>query len=50
LDFVKRTKAVAFADGLLIAMKAECAKEAENLVNVEISKGRSNKIMFNEQR
>ena len=33
LDFGKRTKAIAFADDLLIAVKAETAKEAENFAN-----------------
>jgi hypothetical protein len=54
LDFGKRTKAVALADDLLIAIKAESAKEAENSANVEISKitkwAEDNKIMFNEQK
>jgi hypothetical protein len=54
LDFGKRTKAVAFADDLLISIKTESAKEAENFANVEISKitkwAEDNKIMFNEQK
>jgi len=54
LDFGKRTKAIAFADDLLIAVKAETAKEAENFANIEISKitkwAEDNKITFNEQK
>jgi hypothetical protein len=34
LDFGKRTKATAFADDLLIAVKVETAKEAENFANI----------------
>jgi len=53
LDFGKRTKAIAFADDLLIAVKAETAKEAENFANIEISKitkwAEDNKITFNEK-
>jgi hypothetical protein len=54
LDFGKRTKAAAFADDLLIAIKAESAIEAENFANFEIGKitkwAEDNKIMFNEQK
>jgi hypothetical protein len=38
LDFGKRTKAIDFADDLLIAVKAGTAKETENFANIEISK------------
>jgi hypothetical protein len=37
LDFGKRTKAIAFAHDLLIAVKVGTAKEAENFANIEIS-------------
>jgi hypothetical protein len=54
LDFGKRTKAEAFADDLLIAVKADTTKEAENFANIEISKitkwAEDNKITFNEQK
>ena len=54
LKFGKRTKAIAFADDLLIAVKAENVQEAENFANTEISKitnlAKDNKIMFNDQK
>jgi retron-type reverse transcriptase len=53
LDFGKRTKAIAFAGDLLIAVKAGTAKEAENFENIEIckiTKWAANKIKFNEQK
>jgi hypothetical protein len=54
LDFGKRTKAIAFADDLLITVRAKTVREAENFANVEISKisnwAKDNKITFNEQK
>jgi hypothetical protein len=54
LDFGKRTKAIAFADDLLIVVKAGTAKEAENFANIEISKitkwAADNKIKLNEHK
>jgi hypothetical protein len=54
LEFGKRTKAIAYADDLLIAVKAEMVREAENYANIEISKitkwAKDNKITFNEQK
>jgi len=54
LEFGKRTKAIASADDLLIAVKAETVREAENYANIEISKitkwAKDNKITFNEQK
>jgi len=38
LEFGKRTKAIAFADNLLIAVRAENVREADNFANIEISK------------
>ena len=38
LDFKKQTKEIAFADDLLIAMKAESIREAENIINIEMNK------------
>ena len=54
LEFMKQTKAIAFADDLLIAMKAESIREAENITNIDMNKismwARNNKINFNEQK
>ena len=54
LEFGKRTKAIAFADDLLIAVRAENVQEAENFANIEISTitiwARDNKITFDEQK
>ena len=54
LKFGKRTKAIAFADELLIAVRAESVIEAENFANTEISRiknwAKNNKITFNEQK
>jgi len=54
LEFRKQTKAIAFADDLLIAVKAEGIREAENITNIEMSKisnwAHNNKINFNEQK
>jgi hypothetical protein len=38
LEFGKRTKATAFADDLLIAVRAGNVREAENFAKIEISK------------
>jgi hypothetical protein len=38
LDFRKQTKTIAFADDLLIAVKAESIREAENITNIEKNK------------
>jgi hypothetical protein len=37
LEFGKRTKAIAIANDLLIAVGAETVQEAENFANIEIS-------------
>ena len=54
LHYGKHTKAIAFADDLLIAVRAENVKEAENFANIEINKitnwAKENKINFNEQK
>ena len=54
LEFRKQTKAIAFADDLLIAVKAEGIREAENITNIEMSKisnwAHNNKISFKEQK
>ena len=47
-------KAVAFADDLVIMIKAKSIREAENIANVELSKisawAVNNKIRFNEHK
>jgi hypothetical protein len=51
LEFKKQTKAMAFADDLLLAVKAESIREAENITNMEMGKisiwAKNNKINFN---
>ena len=51
-QYTKHTKVVAFADDLVVMIKAESVGEAENIANVEISKiaqwARGNKLRFNE--
>jgi hypothetical protein len=37
-DFRKQTKAIAYADDLLIAVKTESIREAENITNIEMNK------------
>ena len=54
MEFRKQTKAIAFADDLLIAVKAESIREAENITNMEMQKilswAKNNKINFNEHK
>ena len=54
LEYGKRTKAIAFADDLIIAVRVETVREAENHANVEIRKmsdwAKGNKITLNEQK
>jgi len=54
LEYGKRTNAIAFADYLIIAIRAETVREAENHANIEIRKmsnwAKGNKIIFNEQK
>jgi hypothetical protein len=51
---MKQTKAVAFADGLIIVVKSKSIKEAENITNLEMTKiskwAKNNKINFNEHK
>jgi len=51
---MKQTKAMDSAYDLLIAVKAESTREAENVTNIEMNKtliwARINKIKFNEQK
>jgi hypothetical protein len=50
----KQTKAITFANDLLIAAKTENVREAGNITNIEINKilnwAKNNKINFNEQK
>ena len=54
LKYTNHTKAVAFADDLVIMIKAESIREAENIANVELSKisawAVNNKIRLNEHK
>jgi len=54
LEFREQTKAIAFADDLLIAVKAESIREAENIANIEINIiltwAKNNKINFSKQK
>jgi hypothetical protein len=51
---MRRTKAVAFADDLILAIRGETVSEAENFSNLEMSKitawSKSNKVSFNEEK
>jgi hypothetical protein len=51
---MKQTKTLAFADDLLIAVKAQGIREAENITNIEMNKismwAQNNQINFNEQK
>jgi hypothetical protein len=38
LNFTTSTKAVAFADDLLLAIKGETVSEAENIANIDLGK------------
>ena len=54
IKFTHHTKAIAFADDLVIMAKAESIPEAENITNAELSKistwARENKLQFIEQK
>jgi hypothetical protein len=51
---MKRTKVVAFADDLIIAMRGESVRAMENYVNIELSKinvwAKNNKTLFNDKK
>ena len=50
---MKRTKAVAFADDLILAIRSETIREAENISLLEMRKitwPKNNKINFNEEK
>jgi len=54
IQYTKHTKVVAFADDILIMIKAETVGEAENIANVKMDKilkwAKDNKIRFNEEK
>ena len=54
IQFTHHTKVIAFADDLVIMTTVESIPEAENIMNVELSKisdwARENKHQFNEQK
>jgi hypothetical protein len=54
LQYKQHTRAIAFADDLLIMIRAESIGEAENNANIEMDKiakwARDNKINFNEEK
>jgi hypothetical protein len=54
IQFTKSTKALAFADDLILAIRNETIRAAENISNIEMSKitawSRNNKINFNEDK
>jgi len=53
-NYQKQTKMIAFADDLLMAVKAESIREAENIANIEVGKitawAKNNKINFSESK
>ena len=53
IQFTKCFKAVAFADDLILAIRNETIRAAENISNIEMSKitawSRNNEINFNEE-
>jgi hypothetical protein len=54
LNYMPRTKVVAFADDLLLAIRGESVRAVENYANVELSKitlwSKNKKIIFNEEK
>ena len=54
MEFRKQTTTIAFAEDLLIAVKAKGIREAENITNIKMNKisilAKNNKIDFNEQK
>ena len=54
LKFTERTKAIAFADDLILAIRAKRVSEVENFSNLELTKitawSKSNKIIFSEEK
>ena len=54
MNFAKWTRAIAFADDLLLAVKAANVAEVENFTNMEMIKitkwSKENKLNFNDQK
>ena len=54
MKYAKRTRAIAFADDLLIAVKAATVAEVENFRKMEMSKitqwSKENKLHFNDKK
>ena len=54
INFMERTKVVAYADDLLVATKGDSVRAVENYANVELGKidgwSRRNKIKFNDKK
>ena len=54
LNFTHRTKSIAFADDLILAIRGRTVTEAENMANIELTKiaawARDNKLRFKEQK
>ena len=54
LKCTNQTKAIAFADDLILIARGKTVREAENIANLELSKisawAKENKILFNEQK
>jgi len=54
LKFTRRTKAVTFADDVILVIGGETVSEAENFSNLEMSKiaawSKRNKVGFNEEK
>jgi hypothetical protein len=52
LNFARRTKTVAYADDLTVAIRGKTVSEVENFKNLEVSKitlwAKNNKITFND--
>ena len=54
LNYMERTKVVAFADDLIMTTRGDSVRAPENYVNVELSKinglSKNNKTKFNEKK
>jgi len=54
LELTSRSKAIAFADDLIILTRGKTVEEAENYMNLELRKiqewAQNNKIKFNENK
>ena len=54
LEFRKQTEVIAFADDLLIVVKADSIRGTENITNIQMNKvltwAKNNKLKFNEQK